>query len=134
MACFIVPATEAVVTAIGAKILERYETKTVSEHNENSVVKAVKTPASRKLKWLTKLLAGGSAMLAFEHIWHGEVEPWFPFLTATRSPESTSVMLHEMATSGVAMALVVTLAWCGIVLGSHLIEKKAESQQAEEVR
>ena len=45
-----------------------------------------------------------------------------------------TAMLHEMATSGVAMALVVTLAWCGIVLGSHLIEKKAESQQVEEVK
>ena len=134
MACFIVPATEAIVTAIGAKILEKHETKIVSEHSENSVVEAVKTPASRKLKWLTKLLAGGSAMLAFEHIWHGEVEPWFPFLTATRNPESTSVMLHEMATSGVAMAVVVTLAWCGLVLGSHIIEKKAENQKAEEIQ
>ena len=38
----------------------------------------VKTPFSRKLKWLCYMLFGGPALPAFEHIWHGEVVPWFP--------------------------------------------------------
>jgi len=34
------------------------------------------------LGWLTNMLWGGSLLLAFEHVWHGEETPWFPFLTA----------------------------------------------------
>ena len=61
------------------------------------------------------MLWGGSALLAFEHIWHGEVTPWFPFLTAAGNPEDAMAMLHEMATTGVAMAVLVTAVWAGMV-------------------
>lgn len=56
-------------------------------------------------------LWGGSALLAFEHVWHGEVTMFFPFLTAAKNPETLSVMLHEMSTVGVTMAVVVTAFW-----------------------
>ena len=84
-----------------------------------------KTPFSKKLGWLNKLLWGGSALLAFEHVWHGEVVPFFPFLTAAADPEEASVMLHEMATVGVSMAALVTLVWVGMLLVSKALEKKA---------
>ena len=70
------------------------------------------------------MLWGGSALLAFEHIWHGEVTPWFPFLTAAGNPEDAMVMLHEMATTGVAMAALVTAVWVGMVAVSNVIEKR----------
>ena len=50
-------------------------------------------------------------MLCFEHIWHGEVVPFFPFLTAMSDPGDTAEMLHEMSTVGVTMAALVTAVW-----------------------
>ena len=86
---------------------------------------AYKVPFSRKLKWLTNLLWGGSALLAFEHIWHGEVVPWVPFLTAAANPADAAEMLHEMATVGVSMAALVTLVWLAMLGVSAVIEKRA---------
>ena len=64
-------------------------------------------------------------MLAFEHLWHGEIVPWFPFLTAAGNPEDMSEVLHEMSTVGVTMALLVTFIWIGMVIVTTLMEKKA---------
>lgn len=75
------------------------------------------------------MLWGGSALLAFEHVWHGEVTPWFPFLTAAGSPESTAAMLHEMATSGVAMALVVTAVWIAVTAAGSAVQKRSGSEE-----
>ena len=72
------------------------------------------------------MLWGGSALLAFEHVWHGEIVPWFPFLTAAGDPANTSEMLHEMATAGVSMAVLVTAVWFGLLGVSALIEKRAK--------
>ena len=52
----------------------------------------------------------------------------FPFLTAASDPADTAAMLKEMATAGVAMALLVTLVWLGIVGVTALIEKRAEKE------
>lgn len=130
MACFIVPAAEAVVTAIAAKAIRKKENTNVSaetEINEESG-KIQKIKFSRKLRWLTNLLWGGSALLAFEHIWHGEVVPWFPFLTAAENPESAAEMLREMASTGVSMALIVTAVWGIMLFAVHSWEKKENSK------
>ena len=94
-------------------------------HHEGSSEIVEKTGVSRKLKWLNNMLWGGSALLALEHVWHGEVVPWFPFLTAANDPSSRSEMFHEMATVGVAMALLVTAVWAGMVIVSSRLEKRA---------
>ena len=127
MACFVVPAAEAVVTTILTKVMEKKEKKPaeVNVRLEESMEKASRIPFSRKLRWLNNLLWGGSALLAFEHVWHGEVVPWFPFLTAASDPADAAEMLHEMGTVGVSMALLVTLVWLGMVGVSALIEKRA---------
>ena len=137
MACFVVSAVEAVITTVAAKIIEKNERapKTVEVKLDGEHVEAVsKIPFSRKLKWLSRLLWGGSALLAFEHIWHGEVVPYFPFLTAMDDPADTAEMLHEMATTGVAMAGLVTAVWVCMLIVAHFIEKKAvkEAQTASE--
>lgn len=135
MACFLVPATEAVVTTIITKVVEAREKKAGVEHVSEAELKEVKTPFSKKMKWLNGLLWGGSVLLAFEHLWHGEITPFFPFLTAMADPAETADMLHEMATSGVAMAAVVTLVWGGVVIVSGVLEKRAASEkEAEEVQ
>ena len=37
--------------------------------------------------------------------------PWFPFLIAASNPTDAAEILHEMATAGVTMALLVTAVW-----------------------
>ena len=129
MACFTVPATEASITTIAEKIIKSKEKKMAlsgavnTKADENEVEKI---SLSTKIGWLNKMLWGGSALLAFEHVWHGEVVPFFPFLTAVENGEA-SEMLHEMATAGVCMALLVTAAW-GIMVGVvSMFEKKSKN-------
>ncbi|MCR5481226.1 MAG: hypothetical protein K6F52_00305 [Clostridia bacterium] len=128
MACFIVPAAEAVITTAVTKIIKSKEKEEVIRISlsDGHFEEAVKTPFSTKLGWLNKMLWGGSALLAFEHIWHGEVVPYFPFLTAIENGE-TSGMLAEMGSAGVLMAVIVTAVWGGMVAVSSLIEKRAIS-------
>ena len=83
-----------------------------------------KVTFSRKLKWLNTMLWGGAALLAFEHVWHGEVVPFFPFLTAASNPSDAVEMLHEMSTTGVLMAVLVTVVWIGMVAVSNILEKR----------
>ena len=124
MACFLVPVAEAVITTAISKIIKSKEKKdTVSVNNGASSETGVH-PFRKKLNWLTTMLWGGSALLAFEHLWHGEIVPWFPFLTAAESAEETSEMLNEMSTVGVSMAILVTAVWAGIVAVTSIIEKK----------
>ena len=108
MACFIVSAAEAVVVTAVEKSVEHSENKEIEKAETES--SEVVIPWSRKLKWLTYFLWGGAFLLAFEHVWHGEVVPLFPFLTAMSDPKDTMEMLHEMAI-GVTMAVLVTMAW-----------------------
>lgn len=134
MACFLVPAGEAVATTIITKIVKSKEEKerSASDNLNTAMAEPAKIPFSHKLKWLNNMLWGGSALLAFEHIWHGEVVPWFPFLTAAEHPITRSEMLQEMSSVGVAMALLVSAVWVGITTVSNVIEKRP--QQAVKVK
>ena len=132
MACFLIPVAEAIVTTVVEKVVEKKEAapETLKIHLDNNVEETVeKITFSKKLKWLTNMLWGGSALLAFEHVWHGEVVPWFPFLTAASDPADAAEMLHEMSTVGVTMAILVTAVWAGMVGVSSLITKRAEKSE-----
>ncbi len=120
MACFIVPAAEAIVTTVVTKAAEKKESKA-----------EVKTGFASKLKYLNNMLWGGSALLAFEHIWHGEVVPFFPFLTNAIDPVSRAEMLHEMATAGVSMAVIVTAVWAVGAAVASAIEKRTADEKQE---
>ncbi len=127
MACFVVPAAEAVITTIAAKAMKSKEIspETVKVQLDGTEFETVeKIPFSRKLGWLNNLLWGGSALLAFEHVWHGEVIPYFPFLTAAFNRADAVEMLHEMSTTGVAMAVLVTVVWLGMVGVTSVMEKR----------
>lgn len=132
MACFLVPAAEAIVTTVASKVIKHKEKESVSLP-EDTIKETVRTKFSAKLGWLNNMLWGGSALLAFEHIWHGEIVPYFPFLSAVSNGE-TAEMLSEMGSTGVMMAVIVTAAWAGMVAVSSLTEKKvlhAEKQVKE---
>ncbi|MCD6240292.1 hypothetical protein J7K27_02050 [Candidatus Bathyarchaeota archaeon] len=96
MACFLVPMALAIITTL--------------------IQKTARNLAEKLKLWLLNaLLWGGVILLALEHVWHGEVTPWPPFLTAMATPADIPVMLHEMATVGTAMSLVTVTTW-GIIL------------------
>jgi hypothetical protein len=100
MACFTVPMTLAIVIGAIRK----------------------KIPASYHINWLIGLLGGGVVALAVEHIAHGEVVLYPPFLSAMSSPADTATMLHEIATVGVAMAVVCVAIWASMVLYVSWVE------------
>ena len=125
MACFIVPAAEAVVTKVVEVVEEKREAAAETSGSDQA---DVRIPLSRKLSWLTWMLTGGAVLLMFEHVWHGEVVPYFPFLTAMYSPEAASEMLHEMATVGVAMAVLVTAVWAGICAAADAIVRRSAEE------
>jgi len=129
MACFLVPTGEAIVTTVVKKVIEHKEKKDPAkvEVTEDSLKKI---KFSEKLGWLNKMLWGGSALLCIEHIWHGEVTLVPPFLTALESAEDTSVMLKEMGTVGVSMALLITAVWLGMLAVSKALENKKASSSA----
>jgi hypothetical protein len=108
MACFLVPAAEAVV----ATIIEHRAAKSTKPESADTG----RVPWKTKLHWLTNLLWGGSILLALEHLWHGEISLKPPFLTALETSEGTVTMLEELATVGLGMALMVTLAWVAMIV------------------
>ncbi len=136
MACFLVPGTEAIVTTIVTAVVKKKENNDLKKasYEGTSAAEKIGTKFSVKLGWLNKMLWGGSALLAFEHIWHGEVIPTFPFLTAIKEG-NVGEMLAEMGTAGVTMAVLVTAAWAGMVIVSSIIEKRqAENTDSKEVK
>ncbi|MBQ4231868.1 MAG: hypothetical protein II699_01190 [Lachnospiraceae bacterium] len=130
MACFLVSTAEAIAVTAAKKVVEKKEdTKTVDAVEVETVHH---TPLSTKLGWLCKMLWGGAFLLLIEHMWHGEVVPYFPFLTAMNSKEDTIEMLKEMATVGVSMAVLVTAFWGLICLAVHVKESKKSSDSSKE--
>jgi len=110
MACFLIPGGEAVVTTIAQKVVGKEKAEKL------------------KLGWLNTMLWGGFTLLAIEHIWHGEVVPWPPFLTAMKNPADWAAAQHEMLTHGFPMAIVITLAWFIMVTVANAVKDRAISR------
>ena len=114
MACFTVPLATAVVTGAARNALPE---------------SARKNPFVARLGWLGKMMFGGSFLLAIEHVYHGEIIFTPPFLTAVRDGE-TSGMLHEMATRGVAMTVLITAVWVAMVAVSTIMQRSEARRRA----
>ena len=127
MSCFLVPTAEAIVTTVASAVIKK------SRKNEKKTDE-FEVRFSDRLGRLNGLLWGGSGLLAFEHLWHGEISPFFPFLTAASDPESTQVMLDEMATNGTAMAVIVTAVWAATVVIEKIWAKNAKENNEKEAR
>lgn len=112
MACFTIPLAEGIILSVAKKI--------ALKKNADSVIKT-------KLGHLENMLYGGSFLLAIEHIYHGEVVLYPPFLTAMNNPEDIPEMLHEMSTVGVSMAAIVTVVWGIAEIISHVMSKKIKN-------
>lgn len=128
MACFLVPAAEAlVVTVVEKKEKKKEGNIKTSQSNEVAIEnEKLNISWSRKLKWLRSMLSGGSVLLLFEHIWHGEVTPWFPFLTNMATEKDALEMLHEIATIGVSMAMLTTAIWLGMCKVADVIVRRPD--------
>ena len=75
-------------------------------------------------------------MLAGEHILHGEVAPFPPFLTAMENAEDAAEMWQEIGPVGVAMLLILVVAWgIGVLIADYVkyLEHK-KNNKAEEVK
>ncbi|MGD6807293.1 MAG: hypothetical protein ACQCN4_10090 [Candidatus Bathyarchaeia archaeon] len=107
MACFLAPMALAIVMTI-IQLLTR--------HNDLS--------HKLKLSTLNAMLWGGVVILAAEHVFHGEITAWAPYLTAMSSPADTAVMLSEIATIGGSMTLAISGTWMGILAVNYLMTKR----------
>jgi hypothetical protein len=137
MACFLVPAAEAIVVTAVAVAVKKKEQKIQAPQLEGASTPAFdgeekKFTWSKKLSLLAKLLWGGIVLLAFEHVWHGEVIAVPPFLTAMSNAEDTQVMLHEMATIGTSMAALVTGIWGAICIVADTKFKAIKAKLSKE--
>ncbi len=110
MGCFTVPLATAAVTYAAEKKVDAKRAGWLRAF------------ASR-LDWLLKMQLGGSFLLALEHAWHGELCWTPPFLTAVRDGE-TDILLQELATVGVSMAVLLVVAWVGLVVASELFARR----------
>lgn len=109
MACFTVPLAGAVAAGAAHKALGP----------------AHRNPFIARLPWLVKMSLGGSFLLAIEHIYHGEIVAHPPFLSAMANAADTQAMLHEMATVGVSMAVLLFVVWAGMVVVSEAVARHA---------
>lgn len=98
MCCFFIPTAEAAVLTLTSVALSK---------SRNRKVQSLR----KHLNGLSKLLFGGSLLLALEHVWHGEITFHFPYITAMQTPEDTEVMIEELWQVGVPMAVLVTVSY-----------------------
>jgi hypothetical protein len=88
-----------------------------------------KVPAKYHINWLNTLLWGGVAGLALEHVAHGEVVFYPPFLTAMSSPTDTATMLYEMGTIGVAMMIACIAIWAVMLIATSRVAVESRAAQ-----
>ncbi len=112
MACFSAPLAAAIATGI---VRRGMAAKTVEQPGTVSW--------ATKLGWLEKLFFGGCVLLAFEHVWHGEIIFQFPFLTGVKNGETAEV-LKEISTVGGAMTALIFAIWIGMLIVSARIAKR----------
>ena len=106
MACFLAPATAAIVTTSIRK----------------------KIPKSYHIGWLNSMLWGGVIMLAVEHYIHGEIVLFPPFLTALKNPADTLMMIKEVAIIGSSMTVAIFVVWAIMVLISNIVARKHQKK------
>lgn len=123
MACF----TESIV-AVGIVSLIK---KKVAQKEKSCGIKganSTKISWATKLGWLITMLWGGIFLLAIEHMWHGEIVPFPPFLTAMNNPEDTAEMLYEILTIGTMQVLAITMIWGVMVILADRVLAKFQNQ------
>ncbi len=75
-----------------------------------------KFPKKWHINWLNTMIFGGAIALGVEHIIHGEIVPWPPFLTAMSNPADTTAMFGEILAVGIPMTVALIFVWAMMVL------------------
>ena len=135
MACFLVSATVGIGVSVARHIVKHHEKKLELEGKTQLPEKfGSDIKWSQKLAYLELTLFSGSFLLAIEHILHGEVVPFPPFLTAASNPADLAEMLTEMGTVGVAMLAILLVAWgVGVPIADYFKFKKRKKGLKEAV-
>jgi hypothetical protein len=128
MACFVAPATVAVVTTIVRKVAQKREGTAATQSAGHSCTK-VSGKWTVRLGWLNTMLWGGTIMLVLDHILSGELTVRPPFLTALSAPLQTGAVLREILVTGGAMTAAVFVAW-GIMI--VCVELRAKAKRPSE--
>lgn len=102
MACLIAPAAVATATALIRK----------------------KVPAKYQINRLLLMLWGGTAMLLVDHIWSGEIVPYWPFFTA-----GFGQIMREVWQVGVPMTLAIFAIWTLMLAFSVKTQKPGVLEQ-----
>ncbi len=84
MGCFVAPVASAIAVGCASGWIDRFR---------------------KPLKRLAICEALVGAVSAVEHVYHGEVTTSWPFLTGLATEETRQVLMQELATEGVALAL-----------------------------
>ena len=135
MACFLVSATVGIGVSVARHIVKHHEKKLELEGKTQLPEKfGSDIKWSQKLAYLELTLFSGSFLLAIEHILHGEVVPFPPFLTAASNPTDLAEMLTEMGTVGVAMLAILLVAWgVGVLIADYFKFKKRKKGLKEAI-
>ena len=97
MACFLAPMGLGIITTLFGKAF----------------------PKRLNIGWLNAILWGAVVMLMVEHVAHGEITPYPPFLTA-----GIFEVLPEIVAVGIPMATASTLLWASLVVANELMTRK----------
>jgi hypothetical protein len=97
MACFLVPMGLGIITTLFARAF----------------------PKRWNINWLNAILWGAVLMLMVEHVAHGEITPYPPFLTA-----GILEIMPEMLSVGGPMAAFSTALWASIVVVNDIMSRK----------
>lgn len=87
-----------------------------------------KFPEKLHVGWFNTMAWGGALALTVEHVAHGEIVPWPPFLTAMSNPADFSAMLGEIAAVGIPMTIAIVIVWAIMVA----VYEKLLSPEAKE--
>ena len=135
MACILVSATAGIGVAVARHIVKHHENKLELEGKTQLPEKfGSDVKWSQKLAYLELTLFSGSFVLAIEHILHGEVVPFPPFLTAANNPADTAEMLTKKNTVEVAMLAILLVAWgAGVAIVDYIKFKKRKEGLKEAI-
>ena len=107
MACFIVPMTLGIITILTRNVF----------------------PKKLHIDWLNMILWGAVIMLAVEHVAHGEIVLYPPFLTA-----GLTEVIPEMLAVGVPMTIFSTSAWGTMVVINEIVMSKKVMEVKSQTR
>ena len=97
MACFLVPMGLGIITTLLSRFF----------------------PKRLNIQWLNAMLWGAVAMLMVEHVAHGEILPYPPFLTA-----GLIEILPEMLSVGVPMTIASASLWTSMTIMNEIMNRK----------